>query len=216
MCPFIAPTLQCKYGIFDDSSTGTDDALLGSARFIVGDTTVQIINDGADDFTAGVSGAWAIQRLAPSDPYSIDFDGDGIDERVVWRPSNGTFYVKFSGTSAAFATQWGLPGDSPIVGDYDGDRVPDLAVWRPSNGTWYILTSSSLFDRANPIVLQFGLPGDVAMRVDNDDDGRLDVTVWRPQEGNYYFVKSTNAQVVVEQWGLPGDIPINAARSLVP
>ena len=215
MCLFVDPTVECKYGVFDDSATGANPNLLGMGFGIVGADSVTIRNDGADDFSAGSVGAWAIQRaptLRASNPYSLDFDGDSKDEKVVWRRATGEYFVRFSGSNEVLSVQWGFPGDVPIVGDYDGDRIPDLAVFRPSTAYWYILSSINLYSRSHPLTVQFGLPGDTPLRVDNDGDGRLDVTVWRNRDGNYYYIKSSNAQFMVEQWGLPGDVPINSVR----
>ncbi len=51
---------------------------------------------------------------------------------AVWRPSNGTWYFRKSGTGFAQveAIQWGLNGDKPLVGDFDGDSKTDIAVFR--------------------------------------------------------------------------------------
>jgi hypothetical protein len=72
-------------------------------------------------------------------PMSVDFDGDGKADLVVWRPWSGIWYIRYSSLDYSLATfsqiQWGLPGDVPLSGDFDGDRKTDLAVWRPSNGT---------------------------------------------------------------------------------
>jgi hypothetical protein len=39
-----------------------------------------------------------------------DYDGDGKAEVAVFRPSNGTWYVR-----GLFNREWGLPSDLPAV-----------------------------------------------------------------------------------------------------
>jgi hypothetical protein len=74
--------------------------------------------------------AWISCCGEPPSPYSADFDGDGKDEKIVWRPSQGNWYVRFSGSDDAMVYQWGLPGDIPLVGDYDGVAVHGCRYWR--------------------------------------------------------------------------------------
>lgn len=202
-------------GFYDDSSTGSDPQLVGVGIVFSGPGAELpiIADDGTGADSAGTTGAWVVQQTAGScdaGSGSLDFDCDGSDEKVVWRPSSGMWFVNLSASTDVIVQQWGLPGDTPIAGDYDGDGIPDLAVWRPSTGTWFIKTSMTQYSAVSAIALQFGLPGDKPLRVDYDGDGRLDVAVWRPSEGNHYYVRSTDAQIVVAQWGLLGDIPFTS------
>ena len=62
-----------------------------------------------------------------------DYDGDGIDNLAIFRPSNGNWYIEGIGRIV-----WGSPGDTPVPGDYDGDGTIDVGVLRTNNGKWYI------------------------------------------------------------------------------
>ncbi|HLM60543.1 MAG TPA: CHRD domain-containing protein, partial [Pyrinomonadaceae bacterium] len=82
----------------------------------------------------------------------IDVDGDGAQDILVRRDSNGTtaggsfiYYALRSSDNQVFALQWGLDTDTPFFGDYDGDGKTDFASRRTVSGqfVWYIYQSST-------------------------------------------------------------------------
>lgn len=154
-----------------------------------------LISDNTPDPTDLGSG-----RVIALQPRSVhtrnDFDGDGVSDLVVWRPSTGMWYILCSSSNFDYdhrmEIQLGLFGDIPIVGDFDGDDISDLAVWRPTNGTWYFRLSSQQF--ATISAIQWGIRGDRPLAGDVDGDGTADLVVFRPGDGFYVLRSSTGFQ----------------------
>jgi len=146
-------------------------------------------------------------------PIPADYDGDGVTDMAVWRPSKGYWYVLKSGVgydrNQALRVQWGTSGDEVMPADYDGDGKVDMAVWRPSNGYWYVLKSGVGYDRNQALRVQWGTSGDEVMPADYDGDGKVDMAVWRPSNGYWYVLKSgvgyDRNQALRVQWGTSGD-----------
>jgi subtilisin family serine protease len=122
-------------------------------------------------------------------PMEHDYNGDGVADLAVFRPSTGTWYI--NGLTPA---QWGQAGDIPVPGDYNGDGITDRAVFR--NGSWFVF--------GQPTVI-WGEPGDIPVPGDYTGDGKTDVAVFRPSNGTWYVRNGPWAQV-----GQSGDIPMPA------
>ena len=168
------------------TTLGTDDQ--DAIRWLYG--------DGGNSCTAS--------SLAQGVVASSDFDGDGLEDRAVYRPSTGTWYVNRSDGLGSLSVQWGAASDIPVPGNYAGDVRADYAVFRPSNGTWFVRSAEGV---AQPAV-QWGASGDIPVPAQYGGDSRVDFAVWRPSNGNWYIRTAEGTVLPSVQWGTAGDIPV--------
>jgi hypothetical protein len=140
--------------------------------------------------------------------HSGDYDGDGMSDSAIFRPSTGQWFTLNSGSNTVTFEQWGLDGDVPIDGDFDGDSRADLAIYRPSNGEWWFKRSSN----GSTLGAQFGSAGDKPVAGDYDKDGKTDIALWRPSNGNFFILRSSTdfSTFFAYPFGINGDIPVGA------
>ena len=160
-------------------------------------------------------------------PVQGDFDRDGQEDLVIFRPSTGYWWTCFSSTNYNCAlgsgVQYGLRGDLPLSGDFDGDGRSDRAVFRAFyavgsraatiriEGQWYIQLSTG-----GEKTEQWGLRDDLPVPEDYDGDGKADIAVYRPSNGTWYILFSSKgyskapSDVGQYQFGLSADHPMPA------
>jgi hypothetical protein len=148
-----------------DGAASTFGPFGGGFMPIVGDWD----GDNRADFGMFSNGAWRMSRSSTDHAVVVaaswgtagdaavhgDYDGDGLDDLAVFRPSDGTWYIANSAGGTRIV-RWGTSGDVPVPGDYDGDGRVDIAIYR--SGVWYILGSTS-----GVLITSFGLAGDTPL-----------------------------------------------------
>ncbi len=132
-----------------------------------------------------------------------DFDGDGLADIGVFRPSSNIWYQLIGPNYSFSQTSFGISGDIVAPADFDGDGKSDLAIFRPANGNWWFLSSVT----NTQVNVQFGQNGDIPRPSDFDGDGKADFILFRPSISQWLRFGSTGATSTVS-FGLTGDKPL--------
>jgi hypothetical protein len=118
-----------------------------------------------------------------------DYDGDGISDISVFRPSDGSWRIHDQG-----AVFLGAAGDLPVSGDYNGDGISEVAIFRPESGLWSVNGLTQFY---------FGDAGDIPVPGDYNGDGVTEAAVFRPSQ-NFWAVRDVGSFY----FGAAGDIAV--------
>lgn len=151
----------------------------------------------------GYNADWQPVRPAVR-PTRFDFDGDGLSDVSVFRPSDGIWYILRSSDLGVTQTAFALNGDLPVPSDFDGDAKTDIAIYRPSNGDFWSLNTIN----SQQVNVRLGQPGDIAMPSDIDGDGRTDYVVYRPSNSHWYRIGAATGATSDIWFGTAGDKPV--------
>lgn len=142
-------------------------------------------------------GTWNLGRRAepfgePEDlAVPADYDGNGVVEMAVFRPSTGEWIV--DGLSSFV---FGRDGDVPVAADYDGDGMADAMIYHPATSIW---------QRPGITPVRWGVPGDEPVPADYTGDGAADLAVFRAATGLWLIENHSPLA-----FGRPGDVPVPA------
>lgn len=145
-------------------------------------------------------------------PIPGDWDGNGVVDVAIWRPSDRKVYVlQGPAWNSAFTIgPWGSPGDVAIPGDYDNDTRLDLAFFNAGDRAVYVLQGGTNFTTAFKIVM--GAPGQTPVQGDFDGDGALDLAMVVPGSagvgGNTWIIAQGGNKFntsFAKNWGIAGD-----------
>ncbi len=101
---------------------------------------------GGGEPSEGSTAAWPMGSVG--DRHLLcDWDGDGDATAGLYRPSNGTWYIRNSpgggDPQATFRYGVARTADRVLCGDWDGNGTETPGIFRPSTTTWYLRNRTS-------------------------------------------------------------------------
>ncbi|HEU4405983.1 MAG TPA: VCBS repeat-containing protein [Polyangiaceae bacterium] len=166
-----------------------------------------------DDANNELAGFFAVDpgfRLMHSDvPLLADFNGDGRDELVAWRPDNCAWFAidALALEARVDSVVWGLAGhdDRSLTGDFNDDGKDDLIIWRRWERKFYMLSVNG----PQWGELKVDVDADVALVGDFDNDDRDDFALWNRTTGAWWGRTVTGSTLFeFKHWGEPADRPL--------
>jgi len=101
--------------------------------------------------------------------FSGDYDGDGVSDIAIFRPSSGLWAIR--GISRIY---FGAADDLLVPADYDGDGEADVGIFRPASGIWAIRNLTRIY---------FGGFEDLPVPGDYSGSGAAEIGIFRGSSG---------------------------------
>jgi len=148
-------------------------------------------------------GFWSL----PADiPLLADYDRDGYDDQLIYRPSNGAWF-RFPSQIIDGPSLPSNAGSLPVVGRFLPGSTVDLAVWSPLNGRFKLKSAAG----GNTFSMEWGgQEGDVLLPGDYDGDGYDEVGIWQPHSGTWWVRKLPLGPNLRFNYGTSSGVPVPA------
>ncbi len=186
------------------------DRVLLVGHSLGGDAAHQLAVD-VSSSTPGAQPAHVLVTIDPIRFQKVQETGSTDQSSLVYAPPAGLTLQ----TVLNLFQRGGSPQGYTIQGAINERQDPRGADKR--SGTSDDITHTSIDDveSVHLRVIKFLVSGGremnntLASQARFDADAKADTTVWRPSEGNWFITQSSNGLQRAEQWGLPGDVPVN-------
>jgi hypothetical protein len=145
---------------------------------------------------------------------AFDFNGDGKEDLLFYRPGRGAVFVARSNGNGSFTAVYAQgdpgngiagfdlksPADRILAFDYNGDGKQDLLLYRPGTGAVFVARSNgdgsftAVYAQGDPGngIAGFDLksPRDQILAFDYNGDGKQDLLLYRPGTGAVFVARS--------------------------
>jgi hypothetical protein len=138
-----------------------------------------------------------VHGVASDIPVAGDWNGDGIDDIGLYRPSTMTWYLDGVAPFVWGVNQW----DLPVAGDWDGDGKDEVGLYRDTFAQWFLRnTPTTAFPGTT---VNYGTPGWKPVVGDWNGDNKDDLGVFSTDSAT--FALQGQASFV---FGLATDLPV--------
>lgn len=153
--------------------------------------------EGNGSFENQTAWAWPAPPSA-GQPFSGDFNGDGISDIGLWNPNKlGNAYIYYGKGDGSFQNQtaWNWPTSpqlgSVFTGDFNRDGFDDIGLWNPnnlSNAYIYYGEGNGSFQNQTTWNWPSSPTNGTFITSDFNNDGYSDVGLWNPNSQSNVYI----------------------------